>query len=785
MIDVAEVLKQSSITNALSSLADIAEALADGNTGYAEALADLLKGELLTHDDATRAEVLAHVQTWIRVNANGQAASICSLMGLPAEIEIETPAADLRDSLIADCLAQAESAEGVKRDELIQSAVNSLVQMGRLAVARWRKEFYRLGVDRKTFEGLLADARNRAPIVENGDAPGAETEERKEWASVKSGRLYWLDDPIGNFTATITHELIVDDGQNAPTVRYTVDGRLATGEGLGQLEIPADEFGGMNWLAKSWGARPILYVSPAKAWLVRRAIQEISLPTMKRERVHTYTGWSTVNGQRAYLTASGAITAEGFDPNVRVDLGSNTLRMYSLPIPPDDPRAAVQASLGFLNLAPLHVSLPLWAAMYAAPLAPLHSLNAVLWIYGTTQSRKSTLAMLALTHFGQGFVKGRDYKAPKDWISTITDLEGAMFAAKDLPLVIDDFAPQFTGQNDIRAMHHKAHAVVRSVGNRSARGRANADLSERMQRPPRGVVIATAELPLAGQSIVGRMIYVPVEPGEVKVSEDGNGLLDHAQAAAGATGPGLYAQSMAAYVRWLARHWEVMAETLAAEYEAANQFARKQFPSTQSRLMDYYAVMLIGARSGLRFALRCGAITQAQHDAWAKEKFPAALVDLLSRQSERVGQQSPVKKFIEALADLLAQGKCYLAPRVGEEQTPPGPGAVLVGWYEDSPPLVYLLTNACLQLARDYWQKVGEPMDILPDALRRELDQGHLIARKDDKGKQYECKLWMGKAYGNRRALVIDSDKAEELTGVSLWPDKALKFQTTGRESDE
>lgn len=779
MIDVAEILKQSSITGALTSLEDIAEALADGNTSFAEALADNLKTSLLEDDEATRAEVITHMGVWIKTNANGQAGNIRALVGLPAE-DAEAPAADLRDALIADCLAQAASAEGVKRDEFIQSAITSLVAMGRLAVARWRKEFYKLGVDRQTLEGLLADARNRTPAstAENSDAPDGE--ERTEWASVKYGRLYWLDDPIGNFTAQITHELIVDDGQNAPSVRYTVDGRLATGEGLGQLEIPADEFGGMNWLAKSWGARPILYVSPSKSWLVRRAIQEISLPTMKRERVHTYTGWANVNGQRAYLTASGAITAEGFDPNVRVDLGSNTLRLYSLPIPPDDQRAAVQSSLGFLNLAPLHVSLPLWAAMYAAPLHPLHSLNAVLWVYGTTQSRKSTLAMLALTHFGQGFVKARDYKAPKDWISTVTDLEGAMFATKDLPLVIDDFAPQFTGQNDIRIMHQKAHAVVRSVGNRSARGRANADLSERMQRPPRGVVIATAELPLAGQSIVGRMIYVPVEPGEVKVSEDGNGPLDHAQAAAGANGPGLYSQSMAAYVRWLARHWEVMTETLAADYEAANQFARKQFPSTQSRLMDYYAVLLIGARTGLRFALRSGAITQHQHDAMAKDQFPAALVDLLSRQSERVGQQSPVKKFIEGLADLLAQGKCYLAARVGEDTTPPAPGSVLVGWYDDKPPLVYLLTNACLQMVREYWQRVGEPMDILPDALRRELDQGHLIARKDDKGKQYECKLWMGKDYGNRRSLVIDSDKAESLTGLSLWPEKALKFQVTG-----
>ncbi|MCP4567237.1 MAG: DUF927 domain-containing protein, partial [FCB group bacterium] len=155
---------------------------------------------------------------------------------------------------------------------------------------------------------------------------------------------------------------------------------------------------------------------------------------------------------------------------------------------------------------------PILAAMYAAPLTPIRSLNAVLWIYGTTQSGKSTLSHLALTHFGPTFSKGHDYRAPADFgTSTVTSLEGVMFSTKDAPVILDDYAPAHSGAAEARRIAKSAHYVVRSVGNRSGRGRARADLSEQTLRPPRGLVITTAENPLVGQSIVGRMIYVPIE----------------------------------------------------------------------------------------------------------------------------------------------------------------------------------------------------------------------------------------------------------------------------------
>lgn len=791
----AAALRESEIANALTTMEDILAELEAGNGELAQVSADYLKEALADLEDDLRAEVIRHIRTWITANAkpdpeantaHGKAAAdnsfqrhqLSDLVGIPLVVPLTKAADDMREAALASCITQAAAEEDTRRrDELILAGMAQLAHLGPLAIVRWRKVFSKsLGIDRASFDQLLNAAKETGPAHANGNGHSNGDKPRGPVgvygaSAIKDGALHFLGEPLGNFAAKITHELIVDDGLGPPTVRYTVEGHLAAGPGLGSVDVPAEEFQGMGWLAKHWGARPVLYVSPSKAWLVRRAIQEVSLEEMVRERVHTFTGWTTLNSKPAFLTTSGAITPEGFDDKVRVELGDERLAAYALPTPPDDPREALRASFDFLKLAPLPVTLPIWAAMYAAPLTPFFRLNAMLWVYGRTQSRKSTLALLALTHFGPRFVTSREYHAPQDWLSTVTDIQATLFAAKDLPLVMDDFAPQ-SENSTAKDMHKKAHMIVRLVGNRSQRGRRRQDLSAQKGLPPRGIALATAEVPLYGASIVGRAIFVPVEMGMVALSEDGDGPLDRAQAAAGVPGPGLYAQGMAAYIKWLAANWDRAASELSAEHALANQFARAHFPSSQSRLMDYFAVLMTAARTVARFALNAKAITRADHDRAVNEEWPAALVGLLQLQSERVANQSPVIKFCMALADLLAQRRAYMAPRLGEEPPPPTATAKLIGWYDKTPPRIYLITNACLELVREYWQAVGEPLDIMGDAMRGELDQAGLVPERD--AGQFEKSTYTGPPGGKstRRTLWFDTDKAETLTGYRLWPDR-------------
>ena len=426
----------------------------------------------------------------------------------------------------------------------------------------------------------------------------------------------------------------------------------------------------------------------------------------------------------------------------------------------------MRATLDFLRLGPRKVTAPLWAAMYAAPLTSLRPLNAVLSVYGTTQSGKSTLAHLALTHFGTGFVQGRDYHAPIDWTSTVTAIEAAMFLAKDVPLVIDDFAPQFSSLAEARAMHKKAHHVVRSVGNRSARGRSRADLSQQNTRFPRGLVIMTAENPLIGQSIVGRMLYVGVEPGDILpmqgLENNGENKLTVLQ---GRAQQGLLAQAMKLYLQYLTENWERISKEFPAMVDKAAQFAR-QTGSLQNRLPDAYAVLA----AAQELALRC--FEDLQSISWkdAEEMIQEnnqALLALIQNQAEQVAAESPVRKFFTALASLLVEGKVYLAPRTQDEEYQLPIHASPIGYYDPGPDqkLIYLRTETSLAQAKEFWRGLDENLDIMPDALRRQLRQvDGLLAQVGER--QVEASRSCGGI--KQRVLVVDIQKVEQLYGVSL-----------------
>jgi len=726
-----------------------------------------LCGTYLNERDAGAMQRFPACYLILDANAGDKIARVADVLGPLTMIVADLPAHDLNDWLVdgggsgeklAGVLKEARPWIEVAIEQARQAPVFQLEEhlehlaalVAQLAPAM-RSRYVREICDRHR----LAAARDFRGLVDEQDPDSAGNGDHNGF-DVVDGQLSHYGDPLGNFSARISHELIQDDGLNPPDIVYTARGALSSGEPLEAIDIKAEDFDSMRWIGRHWGARPIAYVSPGKMYLLRRAIQEVSHPDLVRERVHTFSGWAIIDGQRLFLTTAGGLGAEDLDPNVRVDLGANNLGRYALPAPPADLRPAIRASLDFLTLAPYGVTLPLWAAMYAAPLSPIKTLNAVLWVYGTTQSGKSTLSHLALAHFGR-FIHGHEYFAPKDWTSTPTDLERAMFVTKDAPIVIDDYAPAHAGAAEARQMARKAHYVVRSVGNRSSRGRANADLTERQQRPPRGLVIATAENPLVGQSIVGRMIYVPVDAGQIiedKATTEETGL-DRAQQQAA---DGLYAGAMAGYVAWLARNWERLERELPGRIEQASRAARALFPPGQSRLTDYYGLLATTTGLVLDYAREYDVLTADDAEVLA-EIYRHELVELLRSQAERVATQSPVLKFFQALGDLLAQEKVYFAPRKDEAFLPPE-RAELIGWYDLERGYVYLLTNVALTLAKTYWQALDETFDTLADALRRELwQQGFVVARTE---RQYEQKPYINRKVGQVRVLVLDAKALRE-----------------------
>ena len=81
-----------------------------------------------------------------------------------------------------------------------------------------------------------------------------------------------------------------------------------------------------------------------------------------------------------------------------------------------------------------------------------------------------------------------------DWGWTDNALEKMAFLAKDLPFVIDEFAP-VADRAEARRLEVKVTRLLRAQGNLAGRGRMRADSSLRSPYPPRGLLMATAEMP--------------------------------------------------------------------------------------------------------------------------------------------------------------------------------------------------------------------------------------------------------------------------------------------------
>jgi hypothetical protein len=537
-----------------------------------------------------------------------------------------------------------------------------------------------------------------------------------------------------NFTARVEQEIVLDDG--AETVRmFVLTGILANGRILPPARVPAAKFRGMAWVAEQWGAIAIDCAGFSKRDQLREAIQRLSPPTQER-RVFTHTGWRKIDGEWFYLTANGAVGREGLE----VDLGSE-LAKYSLPRTPSNPREAMRASIRLLGIAPLSITVPLWAAMFRAPLASALPLDCSLWLEGPTGSFKSTLAALFLSHYG----RFSETSLSAAWSSTANQLERRAFILKDAPLVIDDYAPSGL---DSRELEAKAARLLRSQGNLSGRGRLRQDLTERSAFPPRGIIIGTGEQCPPGESIRARMLLVAFDRSNVRVD-----LLTGAQREAGDL-----PHAMCAYIGWLGPKMDEIQARLRDEYEANR--TRVTTGKEHLRVPGVVANLLVGIDYGLKFAEELGSISQGEATE-LRSRCWNALLELGHAQAQSVEGERPTRRFLSVLSTLLAQGKAMLLHAKDSCTSVPN-GTSLIGWQDED--FIYLLHAAAYQMVVRFCREAGEALPVRVERLMSDFRREGISDCPKDRN-TLAARFGGGQV---KRVLKLKRREAEMLVGESF-----------------
>ena len=499
-----------------------------------------------------------------------------------------------------------------------------------------------------------------------------------EYKENKGAEPILIPRALCNFDARILEEIAKDDGQEITRV-LKIKGQKATGQRLPEIEVDAADFSGMKWVMQKWGLKAIIHAGQSNADKLREAIQWHSQEAISRTE-YTHTGWREIDGKRVYLTTAGAL---GLD-NVTVRL-EGSLKRYAIPtsLEGTNLQEAIKKSLQLLDLAPRSVTWALWGCMYLAPLADIAPIDFVLWVFAETGSLKSTLCAMFLSHYGNFTYK----TLPEGWASTDNALEKSIFATKDAPIVIDDFAPQASGV-EAQNYERRANRIIRAIGNHNPRTRMNADTSLREGYPSRGLVISTAEQLPSGQSILARCL--PVEILRDTVNKE---LLTTAQKEAD-----YLPKAMAGYLSWLSKNWE----SIKANFQDRITILRDEMRGDYHlRTPEMFANLLLGIKLGLTFATESGAISKAE----AKALFINAkseIKSLAESQSEHVKDELPTQRFINVLESLISQSDFYLTDMIGNADST---GKTWLGWFDKD--YVYIQSDTAYNSVSEFLRREG------------------------------------------------------------------------------
>ncbi len=428
---------------------------------------------------------------------------------------------------------------------------------------------------------------------------------------------------------------------------------------------------------------------------LREAIQRFSRNAQRRH-VYAHTGWREIDSKWIYLTASGAIGADGFCDGFEVELGRELSR-YSLPCAIEDPRGAMEFSLRLLEIAPFGITAPLWAGIFRAPLASVYPLDIAIWLEGFTGSLKSTLAALFLCHLGH-FERT---SLPGAWSSTANALEHRAFILKDAPFVVDDYAPATCDPSELQ---RKAARLIRSQGNLAGRGRLRADLSERPDCPPRGLIISTGEQHPAGQSLLARICIVQTKRKDIHLN-----LLSEMQ-----TNSHRLPHAMAGYLQWLAPQIPNLPAILRTAFAKVRSTA---MTDSHLRVPEALAHLWLGLDCGLRYGEEIGAIS-SEKAGELRVRAWSALLELSRAQTQAIETERPTRRFLEVLSALLTQRRATLLSREYTSEGLEGNVAFL-GWYDDD--FVYLNPDAAFAAVARFCRDQGEPFPVRHERLLRDF----------------------------------------------------------------
>ena len=565
---------------------------------------------------------------------------------------------------------------------------------------------------------------------------------------IKGNRLYetvagkngTFERLLCNFVSWIIAEITLDDGAET-TTWIRLRGIHESGRTLPEIEIPAADLAGFNWLAQRWGMDCILEVGKTVKDCVRHAIQTTAAYAEKKT-VFAVTGWKKIGEEWYYLMPG--------DEEITVAL-PDKMSGYSMERKCDPLDIQTAGCLLRMMPVPEEVMFPLLAFTFLSPLN--HFLKEagcepkfVLFLSGKTGSRKSTLAALMLSFFG----KFTASELPLSFRDTSNSILHNAFSLKDVLTVIDDLHPG--SRQEEQRMNGTAQAVMRTYGDRTGKGRLRADSTPMESRPPQGNTIITAEFaPDIGESGTARYFALELKEKDVDLEtltafkkEAANGTLQ---------------RCMFAYTEWIQETFlhseeakQEFVRFLNSHFLSCREEFRKSGIRCHGRVPEAVAHLQMGMDFFLLF-LKEKEVMDEESNAEIQQRFKEILYRIASRQAESIDQDKPTHKFICKLYALLESNQAY----VDDKNNPGELGfGTCLGYQDDT--FLYLHSELCHKVVRKFCEEQGENFSCTHKSLLKAMAEEGLILP----GKEQNTRpLRVGSK--QKRVVYLYREKAERI----------------------
>ena len=305
---------------------------------------------------------------------------------------------------------------------------------------------------------------------------------------------------------------------------------------------------------------------------------------------------------------------------------------------------------------------------------------------------------------------------------------------------------------------------------------------------PRGLIVSTGEDTPKGQSLRARLLILEIGKGDLGAQPPQiNTALTKCQQDAAS---GLYAQSMAGFITWLAPQYkEIQAALRQEQVEIRHSLAASD---QHARTSGIAASLAIGLRYLLKFACHANAISEAEAKTlWTRGL--RAIQEAIADQATSIFDAEPANHFLRLISAVLGSGRGHLANKDGKEPTDAGswgwrqtengsnasscwqPQGKRIGWVDGD--LVYLEFESAVAQAQDLAREQGDHVAITSQTLAKRLHQKNLLAATEVSGNKTRLKV-RRILEGQRRDVIC-------LKEESLFPSESAPSAPINHNSKE